>query len=75
MEIRIEQKWALEELADALRHLKSVGIAVVLSEGEMYLSGIADSSVILKGLSGDAVEEAVKRIEDEQPIPDNCDDC
>lgn len=76
MEVRIEHKWALEELATALEQLKSVGLSVSLPNGEMYISGLGDgSAVYLDSLTPEAVAKAVKRAEDDQPIPDGADDC
>ncbi len=75
MEIRIEQKWALEELAVALRSLERVGVSLTMPNGDMYVTGLGESSVYLDQLSPEAVEKAVKRFEEDQPVPDNCDDC
>ena len=75
MEIRIEQKWALEELAVALRSLERAGVSLKMPNGDMYVSGLGESSVYLDQLSSEAIEKAVKRFEEDQPVPDDADDC
>lgn len=75
MEIRIEQKWALEELAVALRSLERAGVSLKMPNGDMYVSGLGESSVYLDQLSSEAIEKAVKRFEEDQPVPEDADDC
>lgn len=75
MEIRIEQKWALEELAIALHGLKAVGISLRFTNGDMAICG-SDSSVHLDDLTPEAIVKAFKRAEeDEQPLPVDAEDC
>lgn len=75
MQIRIEQKWALEELSVALRELKAVGLSLVLPSGELWING-PDSSIYLEELSPEAIGKALRRAEqDEDPIPEDAEDC